>query len=164
VTSGPDEGFDMVNPADTQLLDELRRAASQSDPPPPTVVEAARSSFTWRTIDAELAALTFDSGVDRPVTALRGSAGPRLMTFSSSGLDIEVEVVNLGSQRQLVGQLVPPQAADIDVRHAAGTTTIQADQLGRFVADAIGSGPVSLRCRLAATPSGPPVVTEWVPL
>jgi len=164
VTSDPSEGFDMVNPADAQLLDELRRAASQFDPPPPAVVEAARSSFTWRTIDAELAALVFDSGVDQPVTALRGGEGPRLMTFSSSGLDIEVEVINLGSRRQLVGQLVPPQAADIDVRHAAGTTTIQADQLGRFGADAIGSGPVSLRCRLAATPSAQPVVTEWVPL
>ena len=87
----------MVNPADAQLLDELRRAASQFDPPPPTVVEAARSSFTWRTIDAELAALVFDSGVDQPVTALRGGEGPRLMTFSSSGLDIEVEVINLGA-------------------------------------------------------------------
>jgi hypothetical protein len=154
----------MVNPADAQLLDELRRAARQFDPPPPAVIEAAQSSFTWRTIDAELAALVFDSGVDRPVTALRGGEGPRLMTFSSSGLDIEVEVANLGSRRQLIGQLIPPQAADIEVRHDAGTTTIQADQLGRFGADAIVSGPVSLRCRLAATPSGPPVVTEWVPL
>jgi hypothetical protein len=164
VTSDPSEGFDMVDPADAQLLDELRRAAGQVDPPPPAVVEAARSSFTWRTIDAELAALIFDSGVDRPATPLRGGEGPRLMTFSSSGLDIEVEVVDLGSRRQLVGQLVPPQAADIDVRHAGGTTTIQADQLGRFRADAIGAGPVSLRCRLAAAPSARPVVTEWVPL
>lgn len=163
MASDPSEGFDRVSPADEQLLDELRRAASQFDPPPPAVVEAARSSFTWRTIDAELAALVFDSTVDRPGTALRGD-GPRLMTFSSSGLDIEVEVANLGSRRQLVGQLVPPQAAEIEVRHAAGTTTIQADQLGRFHADAIGSGPVSLRCRLAAAPPGPPVVTEWVPL
>ena len=63
----------MVNPADEQLLDGLRRAASQFDPPPPAVIEAARSSFTWRTIDAELAALVFDSGVDQPVTVLRGS-------------------------------------------------------------------------------------------
>jgi hypothetical protein len=163
VASDRSEGFDMVHPADQQLLDELRRAASQFDPPPPAVVEAARSSFTWRTIDAELAALVFDSMVDRPGTALRGE-GPRLMTFSSSGLDIEVEVANRGSRRQLVGQLVPPQAAEIDVRHAGGTTTIQADQLGRFHADAIGSGPVSLRCRLAVAPPGPPVVTEWVPL
>ena len=75
-----------------------------------------------------------------------------------------VDRLHLGSRRQLVGQLVPPQAAEIEVRHAAGTTTIQADQLGRFHADAIGSGPVSLRCRLAAAPPGPPVVTEWVPL
>jgi hypothetical protein len=164
VTSDPSEGFDMVSAADAELLDELRRAASQFDPPPPAITEAARSSFTWRTSDAELAALVFDSGIDRSTTALRGGEGPRLMTFSSSGLDIEIEVANLGSRRQLVGQLVPPQAADIDVRHGAGTTTIQADELGRFRADAIGSGPVSLRCRLAATPSARPVVTEWVPL
>jgi hypothetical protein len=164
VTSDPSEGFDMVNPADEQLLDELRRAASQFDPPPPAVVEAARSSFTWRTIDAELAALVFDSMVDRPGGAMRGGEGPRLMTFSSPGLDVEVEVANRGSRRQLVGQLLPPQAAEIDVRHTAGTTTIQADQLGRFHADAIGSGPVSLRCRLAVAPPAPPVVTEWVPL
>lgn len=153
----------MVNPADEQLLDELRRAASQLDPPPPAVVEAARSSYTWRTIDAELAALVFDSRVDRSGADLRGD-GPRLMTFSSPGLEIEVEVASLGSRRQLVGQLVPPQAAEIEVRHGGGTTTIQADQLGRFSADAIGSGPVSLRCRLAVAPPGPPVVTEWVPL
>ena len=164
MTSDPGEGFDTVNPADAQLLDELRQAASQFDPPPAAVTEAARSSFTWRTVDAELAALVFDSGIDRPVTALRGGEGPRLMTFSSSGLDIEVEVDDLGGRRQLVGQLVPPQAAEIDVRHGAGTTTVQADQLGRFRAEEIGSGPVSLRCRLAAAPSARPVVTEWIPL
>jgi hypothetical protein len=164
VTSDPSEGFDLVDPADAALLEELRRAASQFDPPPPAVLAAARSSLTWRTIDAELATLVFDSGVDRPATAVRGGEGPRLMTFSGSGLNIEVEVANLGSRRQLVGHLVPPQAAEIDVHHAAGTTTIQADRLGRFRADSIGSGPVRLHCRLAATPSAQPIVTEWVPL
>jgi len=164
VTSDPSEGFDVVDPADEQLLEELRRAASQFDPPPPAVLAAARSSLTWRTIDADLATLVFDSGVDRPVTAVRGGEGPRLMTFSSPSLNIEVEVANLGSHRQLVGQLIPPQVAEIDVHHATGTTSVQADQLGRFRAEQIGSGPVRLHCRFAATPSAQPVVTEWVPL
>ena len=54
--------------------------------------------------------------------------------------------------------------ARIDVRHAGGVTTVRADQLGRFGADAISAGPVSLRCHLGDTPSSPPVVTEWIPL
>ena len=78
MATDPSEGFDMVNPEDAQLLDELRRAASRFDPPPPAVVEAARSSFTWRTIDAELAALVFDSGVDRPVHAVARGRPVRL--------------------------------------------------------------------------------------
>jgi hypothetical protein len=164
VTSDPKEGFDMIDPADEQLLEELRRAASQFDPPPPAVLAAARSSLTWRTIDAELATLVFDSRIDRPVTAVRGGEGPRLMTFSSPSLNIEVEVAKLGSRRQLVGQLVPPQVAEIEVHHATGTIPVQADQLGRFRAEEIGSGPVRLHCRLAAAPSAQPVVTEWVPL
>ena len=158
------EGFDAVGPEAEQLADELRHAASRLDPPPAAVLEAARASLTWRTIDAELASLAFDSAVDQLATAMRSGEGPRLMTYATSGLNIEVEVSKVGTRRQLVGQLVPPQAARIDVRHADGITTVQADQLGRFSADAISAGPVSLHCRLAATASGLPVVTEWVPL
>ena len=95
---------------------------------------------------------------------MRGGEGPRLLTFAAPGLNIEVEVSPIGPRRQLVGQLVPAQAARIDVRHAGGVTTVRADQLGRFGADAISAGPVSLRCHLGDAPSSPPVVTEWIPL
>jgi hypothetical protein len=163
---GPDtnETPDLVGPGDEALLEELRGAAHRFDPPPPAVLEAARASLTWRTIDAELAALEFDSAVDQAAAAVRSGEGPRLLTFSAPGLNIEVEVSPLGPRRQLVGQLVPAQAARIDVRHAGGVTTVQADQLGRFGVDAISAGPVSLRCHLATVPPSPPVVTEWIPL
>lgn len=163
---GPDtnETPDLVGPGDEALLEELRAAAHRFDPPPPAVLEAARASLTWRTIDAELAALEFDSAVDQAAAAVRSGEGPRLLTFSAPGLNIEVEVSPLGPRRQLVGQLVPAQAARIDVRHAGGVTTVQADQLGRFGVDAVSAGPVSLRCHLATVPPSPPVVTEWIPL
>jgi hypothetical protein len=155
---------DLLGPEDEELLQELRAAARRFDPPPDAVLEAARASLTWRTIDAELAALEFDSVVDLATTAVRSSEGPRLLTFAAPGLSIEVEVSPIGPRRQLVGQLVPAQPARIDVRHAGGVTTVRADQLGRFGADAISAGPVSLRCHLGDSPSSLPVVTEWIPL
>jgi hypothetical protein len=155
---------DLLGDEDEALLQELRGAARRFDPPPASVLDAARASLTWRTIDAELAALEFDSAVDLAATAVRSGEGPRLLTFAAPGLNIEVEVSPVGPRRQLVGQLVPAQAARIDVRHAGGVTTVRADQLGRFDADAISAGPVSLRCHLGDAPSSPPVVTEWIPL
>jgi hypothetical protein len=155
---------DLLAPEDEGLLQELRAAARRFDPPPDSVLEAARASLTWRTIDAELAALEFDSAVDLAVTTVRSSEGPRLLTFAAPGLNIEVQVSPVGPRRQLVGQLVPAQPARIDVRHAGGVTTVQADQLGRFGADAISAGPVSLRCHLGDAPSSLPVVTEWIAL
>jgi hypothetical protein len=151
-------------PEDEGLLQELRAAARRFDPPPESVLEAARASLTWRTIDAELAALEFDSAVDLAATAVRSGEGPRLLTFAAPGLNIEVQVSPIGPRRQLVGQLVPAQPARIDVRHPGGVTTVQADQLGRFGADGISAGPVSLRCHLGDSPSSLPVVTEWIPL
>jgi hypothetical protein len=155
---------DLAAVEDEALLEELRGAARRFDPPPAPLLEAARASLTWRTVDAELAALRFDSVVDQALAAVRSAEGPRLLTFAAPGLDIEVEVSPIGPRRQLVGQLVPAQAARIDVRHAGGVTTVQADQLGRFGVEAISAGPVSLRCHLATEPPTPPVVTEWISL
>ena len=56
MTPGTFEQNEALDPEDERLLEELRRAAGRYDPPPAWVMEAARSSLTWRTIDAELAA------------------------------------------------------------------------------------------------------------
>jgi len=42
---------------DELLLDCLARALDDTDGPPPSVEAAARELLTWRTVDAELAAL-----------------------------------------------------------------------------------------------------------
>src|SRR5216684_8898574 len=64
---------------DTELEEELRRAAARFDPVPGELLRAAASVFTWRTIDAELAELVFDSLVDHDeVSLVRGPAERRL--------------------------------------------------------------------------------------
>lgn len=160
----PDE-LDLVGgPDDAALMTELRVLARSVDPVPEGVLASARASFTWRTIDAELAEfaeLGFDSAFeDKELAGARGDDGFRLLTFTAADLTIEAEVIGDGSQRRLVGQLVPPGPGMVEVRHAAGVALVEADELGRFTADDLAAGPVSLRCRFNET--GRQVSTEWV--
>jgi hypothetical protein len=100
------EPFDQhraLDPQDERLLGELRRAAGRYDAPPASVMEAARASFTWRSIDTELAALAFDSAVDLPAGAVRSAGGPRQLAFDAPGLTVEVEVSPDGPHRRLRG-------------------------------------------------------------
>ena len=46
---------------DEQLLSDVGAAIAAADEVPASVIEAAKASFTWRTVDAELAELVFDS-------------------------------------------------------------------------------------------------------
>ena len=62
-------------------------------------------------------------------------------------------------QRRLLGQLVPPGPAVVEVRSPEHSLTVSADHLGRFAADDVPTGPVSLRCR---GESGPLTETAWV--
>ena len=48
----------------------------------------------------------------------------------------------------------------IEIRTPAGVAEVVADGLGRFRAPHPGSGPMSLRCRLAG--SGATIATDWV--
>ncbi len=130
---------------DEKLLADLRDAG-RLDPVPLDAVAAARSSFAWRTLDSELAALRYDSLVDdQALVGIRSAEPPpRLLTFEAPALTVEVEAAPNGSHRRLIGQLVPPQPARIDVRHPAGTIPVEADDLGRFAVDDVPPGPVSL--------------------
>jgi len=150
---------DQTHGPDERLLAALRELFDRSTPLPPRVVEMAKESYTWRTVDAELAALTSDSLVDPPVGSVRGTAAPRSMTFEAGDLSIEVEVASSGPDRRMLGQIVPPQPARIEVRQDDLTRTVEADEVGRFVIDGLGQGRLRLRCHLAGRRS---IVTEWM--
>ena len=152
-----------LSPADRELLMILRDMIEETDPVPAALVEAARASFTWRTVDAELAELTSDSALD-PAT-VRSTRAPRLLTFTAGETTVVVEVAPLtadpDAERRLLGQLVAPRPAQVEVRHGTGSFTVSADELGRFRAEPVPAGPISLACRFS--PAGEPtIVTSWV--
>src|SRR5262249_43330425 len=136
---------DETNEADEALLAELRAIARVVSPVPVDVVDAARAAYTWRTIDAELAELTFDSEAEPWGGVLVRGAAPtsRLLTFDAPDLTVGVEVSVLGDPRRLVGQLVPPGPGSLEVRHSGDPILVQADDLGRFSVDGVAPGQVS---------------------
>jgi len=148
---------------DLKLLGELRDAG-RLDPVPFEAIVAARSSLAWRTLDAELAELAYDSLLDDNVLAgIRSAdAPPRLVSFECAALSVEIETASTGSGRCLVGQLMPPQAAALDVQHAAGTISATADELGRFTIEDVPTGPVRVRVRPADGKGA--VTTDWIVL
>jgi hypothetical protein len=140
---------------------ELRALFSRVDPVPPLLDEAARGAFTWRTVDAELAELMRDSAeAEEEAGALvRGSHGPRQLSFESPRLGIELEVVSTGpSSRRLDGQLLPPGTATVTVeRPGEDGVSVQADELGRFSLDGLRSGLVRLHVALR----GAQIAVPW---
>lgn len=145
-----------IETADDQLLAQLAALTRRLDPVPEAVVAAARGSFSWRTVDQELAELVFDSAEEGELVGVRSEGDGRHLTFQGGGLTLEMEVSVGGG---LVGQVVPPQPAAIEVRHRSSTTVLVADHLGRFAA-AVPSGPMSLRCRPESGPGA--VASDWI--
>lgn len=137
---------------------ELREAAAQLDPVPDHLPQYATAVFDWRAVDAELAELTFDSATFDEPALTRGSEPPRLLTFQTDALIIELEVAGTGRDGPLIGQLVPAQPAEVELQHGAGRLAVSADALGRFTISAPGVGPLRLRCQLT---SGDHVITDW---
>ena len=141
---------------DKRLLAELSAALDATDPVPARVIESAKESFTWRTIDAELAELVFDSA-EGQLAGVRGVDGTRQVTFKAPAIEIEVAIISDGSRR-LVGQLVPALEGTVELRFEEETHTTEADHLGRFSFEDVPLGPISLR---VALPDGALVETAW---
>ena len=147
---------------DARLLAELRELFERVDPVPPALLTMAEAAFVLGDLDAELAAIAYDSAVDSDRLALvRGLSDTRLLTFEADSVTVELEAVVVGPRRRLIGQLVPPQPAEVEVRHRGGASATVADDIGRFVAGDVEPGPMSLLCRVSH-PDGPVGVrTDW---
>jgi hypothetical protein len=139
---------------DDRLLDELRAALRQAGDPTPTMIAAGSAAFSWRSVDAELAALTHDSLTDA-VAGVRGPAAPpRTLTFQGAQVSVELEETS----SCLAGQLVPPTAGSVALWGPEGElAAVTADDLGCFEFERPPSGLVRLRCR---TSSGV-LLTDW---
>jgi hypothetical protein len=137
------------------LRDTLRDWSQVS----PEILQAGYAAFAWRTIDAELAELTYDSIASRPMLVRSGSpqqAALRALSFASRSLTIELEV----EPTQLMGQLVPPQQGDIILTLRTGPASrIRVDELGCFTIDPLPQGP--FRLQVVGEQN---VMTDWITL
>jgi hypothetical protein len=116
--------------SDEELLARLRRIIARVDPVPTGVVAAARTCGAWRTIDTDLALLTYDSASQsNELVGVRGREG-RLLTFTSDALTIDVEILPGGEG--IVGEVDGPRNAHVAVHCAAGSLGDDTDDLGRF--------------------------------
>jgi hypothetical protein len=150
------------------LLAELGELLDRLDPVPPELPDQARQMFCWRSVDAELAELSFDSLLDRDLAiAVRSGDGsvlePRMLGFGAvvdgEDLSIEVEVSATDGRCTMIGQLDPPGARTIGVQVRDGEILeAPVDEAGRFVVRPLPSGPVRLRIEHA----GRLVHTTWV--
>jgi hypothetical protein len=142
----------------------LAMALAEVDPVPDAVVAAAKGAFTWRTIDAELAGLTFDSAEEGQTAGVRGG-GPRSLAFEFSDVVIELEVEDTNGRRAINGQVVPPEVQSLELQQIAEPTptAVVPDQLGRFHLDDVAAGPARLFCRFGGA-ARHMVLTEWVVL
>jgi hypothetical protein len=144
---------------DDALLTAVREALAGRDDVPDTFVQLGKASFAWHDIDAELAALSYDSARDALAGAgTRAEPGTtRYLTFDASRLSIELEIVG----EVLHGQLVPAQAGEIQLRRADGTADhATVNDVGYFTADP-PLGQFRLHCRTA---DDTVVQTDWITL
>ena len=143
---------------DNELIRDLREALLRTVPGEQQVCEAADGVYEWRTsdIDVELAALLYDSDLDRTVQVRGPLSGlPRTLVFGTAELRVELEV----SESGIEGQLVPPEPGLVQLTtcdgHTEETTT---DELGCFSFPPRRRGPIRVTCQLP----GRQLITEWV--
>jgi hypothetical protein len=153
---------------DERLLAALADAVRAARAVPSDFVEAGKAAYSWRTIDAELATLTYDSAAEL-TTPGRGLVQPgtraepavlRALTFASPRLEIELQI----GADSLLGQVVPPTAGRVEVQLASDTVAVAAvaiDQVGWFEVRPAPTGPFRLR---VSTADEPDVLTGWVTL
>lgn len=150
---------------DEQLLAALGEAL-RTGPVPAELIEAGKRAFLFYDLDAQVAALVYDSALDQqPAPAgMRAEAEPaalRALRFAGTGLTIEVEI----GEDAIFGQLLPPQAGTVQVQAAGGEhgedLVVPVDDTGGFVIRPLPAAPFRLRCHAAG---GTVVLTDQITL
>ena len=146
---------------DDELQELLREALAEQRDTPARFVEAGKASFAWRSIDAELAALSYDSVSD--ASALAGvrqtdHAAIRELTFAFRDATVHVQIGRGG----LHGQVVPPRPGEVEV-HVEGVPprTAQVDEQGWFSFAPLPHTPFRLLWRISG---GGTAMTDWLTL
>ena len=140
---------------DDDLVDIVSQALAPDPDVPADWEEAAFAAYSWRTVDQELLALTYDSTA-AGAGAVRGGDG-RVLEFTGGGLSLEVEL----SDRRIVGRLAGEVTGDVVFEAADGRVrSASPDRSGFFSLAGEDHGMVRFAVRAGATR----LVTEWIVL
>jgi hypothetical protein len=152
---------------DDDLVAALQEAFRAEQEVPREFIEMGQAAYTWRSIDAELAALTFDSATELAAAAAApvrsAEASPRFLTFSSADLTIELEIGPDG----IIGQIVPPHPGRAEARPASGPALgTEIDDIGCFVVRPLPGSPFRLHVATdtGQASSGMSALTTWITL
>ena len=141
-------------PLDDAGLERLVAAGlAVAEPVPAVALAAAYGAVGLATVEAELAALVYDSRGPELVLTRSEEAQARIVTFANDHLTIDLEL--LADGRTIVGELQPAEAAGLELETVGhGRVSVTADEFGRFrlVSDAI-----SFRIRVMGR-----LVTPWI--
>lgn len=144
----------MTDYTDDQLMELLRASLEAGRPVPPNVEAVADMTFAWRTVDADLAALSYDSVLEPSTTRADGTV--RTLAFELND-DIRIDIRIDTERTRIVGQIEPAGEGMAELVHREGVERVDVDDFGVFVFEAIASGPVSIRVRVGDRS----VRTEW---
>jgi hypothetical protein len=144
---------------DDELEAAVRRAAQLFDPIPASLSEINATLLSWRDPDSELAALVADSR--ELASSVRGDEST-VLQFAAGPTAITVEIgPGPGAAYRLVGQVEPASGGVVEVRGAAGNLRLACDTAGRFQADDVPRGRLSLRWTPAES-AARPIDTPWL--
>jgi hypothetical protein len=124
---------------DEAIATALTSLFADTDPVPDRVRAAASDAFAWRDVDAALAELIDDSLVGAGGAVVRGSA-PRLLSFATADLAIDLEITEDDERVRVLGQLTPGRSVPVTIEHVRGRDTGHSDEIGRFHFDGLPAG------------------------
>jgi hypothetical protein len=148
-----------ISREDETLLARLRNSLSESDAVPSDVISFAKAAFSWRTIDAELAELDYDSVEEDVPAGVRSAATARMISFQAGQWMLDIEFDE--SAGRLLGHISPRAEYTVELHSAGALFTVQSDEMGRFEAEGVRPGPVSM---ILSFVDGTVIKTQWVVL
>jgi len=142
-----------------ELVAGLREALEAGDPVPADVAEFAKAAFTWRDIDAQLAQLDFDSAEEDLPAGVRSSTTARMMSFQVGQWMLDIEFDDVSGR--LIGAISPEASYSVELHTPGALFMTESDDVGRFEAEGIVPGPLSLVLRFNHRSV---IKTQWVVL
>lgn len=131
--------------SDLRILSDLLAIYDATDPMPEMLPDLVLFGLDLPDLDAEFARLVESELADSGVSGTRSVEHARRVTFASDNLTVMV-VVNpqLDGSVRLDGWAAPGGRLHAELRVGESTMTAECDESGRFVFEAVPSGPAQL--------------------